>query len=82
VTVPFPTLEDYLHAAAFVLGLPVETVTKMVRLDLAGSALHAPQAAWGGVEFYPVFSMKAAVLLVRLARTTPYRTATSVRRSP
>jgi hypothetical protein len=28
VTVRYPTLEDYLHAAAFVLDLPVETVTK------------------------------------------------------
>jgi death-on-curing protein len=53
VTVRYPSLEDYLHAAAFVLGLPVETVVKAIRLDLAESALHAPQAGWGGVEFYP-----------------------------
>ena len=52
---PLPSLEDYLHTAAFVLDLPVETVVKAVRLDLAESALHAPQAAWGGVEFYPSF---------------------------
>jgi hypothetical protein len=52
VTVRYPSLEDYLHAAAFVLDLPVETVVKAVRLDLAESALHAPQAARGGVEFY------------------------------
>jgi hypothetical protein len=37
----------------FVLGLPVETVVKAIRLDLAESALHAPQAGWGGVDFYP-----------------------------
>jgi hypothetical protein len=30
VTVRHPSLEDYLHAAAFVLGLPVETVVKAV----------------------------------------------------
>jgi death on curing protein len=53
VTVRYPTLEDYLHAAAYVLGLPVETVVKAIRLDLAESALHAPQAGWGGVDFYP-----------------------------
>jgi death on curing protein len=53
VTVRYPSLEDYLHAAAFVLGLPVETVVKAIRLDLAESALHAPQAGWGGVEFHP-----------------------------
>jgi hypothetical protein len=49
VTVRCPTLEGYLHAAAFVLDLPVETVTKMVGLDLAESALHAPQAGWAAM---------------------------------
>ena len=39
-----------------------------MRLDLAESALHAPQAGWGDVELYPVFAMKAAVLLVRLTK--------------
>ena len=46
MTVRYPSLEDYLHTAAFVLGLPVETIVKAVRLDLAESALHAPQASW------------------------------------
>jgi death-on-curing protein len=68
MTVRYPTLEDYLHTAAYVLDLSVETVTKMARLDLAESALHAPQAGWGDVEFYPDLPMKAAVLLVRLAK--------------
>jgi death on curing protein len=27
-----------------------------------------PKASWGGVEFYPSFAMKAAVLLVRLTK--------------
>jgi death on curing protein len=67
VTVRDPTLEDYLHTA-FVLGLPVETIVKAVSLDLAESALHAPQASWGGVDFYPSFAMKAAELLVRLTK--------------
>ena len=56
MTVRYPSPEDYLHAAAFVLDLPVETIVKAVRLDLAESALHAPQATWSGVEFYPTFS--------------------------
>jgi death on curing protein len=30
--------------------------------------LHAPQAGWGDIEFYPDFAMKAAVLLVRLIK--------------
>jgi hypothetical protein len=45
VTVRYPSLEDYLHAAAFVLDLPAETVVKAIRLDLAESALHAPKPA-------------------------------------
>ena len=61
-------LEDFVETAAAVLDLPEETVVKMARLDLAESAFHAPQAGWGEVEFYPDFPMKAAVLLVRLAR--------------
>ncbi len=61
-------LEDFVETAAAVLDLPEETVVKMARLDLAESALHAPQAGWGEVEFYPDFPMKAAVLLVRLAK--------------
>jgi death on curing protein len=65
VTVRYPSPEDYFHTAAFVLDLPVETIIKAVGFDLAESALHAPQATWGGVEFYPSFPMKAAVLLVR-----------------
>jgi hypothetical protein len=48
--------------------LEAEPGVKAVRLDLAESALHAPQAAWGGVEFYPSFPMKAAVLLGRLTK--------------
>jgi death-on-curing protein len=61
-------LEDSIETAAEVLDLPEETVAKAARLDLAESALHAPQAGMGEVEFYPDFAMKAAVLLVRLAK--------------
>jgi death on curing protein len=61
-------LEDFIDTAAEVLGLAEETVAKAARLELAESALHAPRASWGGVDFYPGFPMKAAVLLVRLAK--------------
>jgi death on curing protein len=54
-----------------VLDLPVEAVIKATRIELAESALHAPQAGWGEVEFYPAFPLKAAVLLVRLAKNHP-----------
>jgi hypothetical protein len=43
---PLPTLEDYLRTAAYVLDLPVETVVKAARLELAESALHDTQAGW------------------------------------
>ena len=55
MTVSYPTLDDYLHTAAYVLDLPVETVIKSARIELAESALHAPQAGWGEVEFYRSF---------------------------
>ena len=71
MTVRYPTLDDYLHTAAYVLDLPVEIVIKSARIELAESALHAPQAGWGEVEFYPELPMKAAVLLVRLAKNHP-----------
>lgn len=58
-------LDDFIETAAELLGLPEETVVKMARLDLAESALHAPQAGWGEVEFYPEFTMNAAVPMVR-----------------
>jgi death on curing protein len=61
-------LDDFVETAAELLALPDETVVKMARLDLAESALHAPQAGWGDIEFYPDFAMKAAVLLVRLTK--------------
>jgi death on curing protein len=73
-------LDDFVETAAAVLDLPEETVVKMARLDLAESALHAPQAGWGEAEFYPDFAMKAAVLWSGWPRTMPWPTATSGRR--
>jgi death-on-curing protein len=35
------------------------------------SVLHAPQAGFGEVEFYPDFADKAAVLMVRIAKNHP-----------
>jgi death-on-curing protein len=40
-------------------------------VNLADSALHAPQATYGGTELYPDFLSKAAVLCSRLARNHP-----------
>ena len=43
----------------------------MADLGLAESALHAPAATFGGVEFYPDLVTKARVLVVHLARNHP-----------
>jgi len=64
-------LVDYLLIAEAVTGIPAETLAKLPRIDLADSALHAPRAEFGGVEFYPDFAVKAAVLCARLLRNHP-----------
>lgn len=46
-------LVDSLLIAEKVLGLPAEALARLDRIDLADSALHAPQAGFGGVEAYP-----------------------------
>ena len=73
MTVSYPTLDDYLHTAAYVLDLPVETVIKSARIELAESALHAPQAGWGEVEFYPELPMKGPYFWSGWPRTAPAR---------
>jgi death on curing protein len=52
-------------------GIAAETLLDSGRIQLAESALHAPVAAFGGVEFYPDFEMKSAVLCARLIRNHP-----------
>ena len=64
-------LADYLLIAEAVLGVPAETIARWPGIGLAESALHAPAAEFGGVEFYPDLIDKAAVLCVRLARNHP-----------
>lgn len=46
-------------------------LAKASRLDLADSALHAPQAGFGEDDFYPDLVDKAAVLTCRLAWNHP-----------
>ena len=62
VTVRGPsTSGGYLVIAEEVLGVPADDIASSSRLDLAESALHAPAAAFGDVEFYPDLATKAAV---------------------
>jgi death on curing protein len=64
-------LADYLLIAEALTGVAAETLARLPRIELADSAVHAPQAEFGGVEFYPDFVTKAAVLCARLLRNHP-----------
>jgi death-on-curing protein len=71
VTVYYLDLADLLVIAEWVLGESAESIERSARLELAESALHAPAAAFGGVEFHPDLPTKAAVLCVRLVKNHP-----------
>jgi death on curing protein len=62
---------EALAIAEEVTGLDARTLLRVSRLGLLESALHAPQAGFGDVEFYPEFVDKAAVLVVHIARNHP-----------
>ncbi|MGH2726185.1 MAG: type II toxin-antitoxin system death-on-curing family toxin [Actinomycetota bacterium] len=64
-------LADFLLIGEEVLGIEVEVLQKMANLTLADSALNAPAAEFGGIEFYPDFATKVAVLCVRLIKNHP-----------
>ncbi len=64
-------LADYLLIAEAVLGVPAERIAGFNRIGLADSALAAPQAGFGGVEAYPDFATKAAVLCWHLVKNHP-----------
>lgn len=64
-------LVDYLLIAESVLGVQAERLARLERLGLADSALNAPAAGFGGVEAYPEFGTKAAVLCWHLVKNHP-----------
>jgi death-on-curing protein len=64
-------LADYLLIAESVLGVPAEAIANFDRIGLAQSALAAPQGGFGGVEAYPDFETKAAVLCWHLVKNHP-----------
>ena len=65
------TLAEALAVAEAVTGIDADVLARVSRLDLLDSALHAPQAGFGDVEFYPEFVDKAAVLVVHIAHNHP-----------
>jgi death on curing protein len=64
-------LADYLWLAGAALDRAPEAVFDIADLGLAESALHAPAATFGGVEFYPDLVTKARVLLIHLTKNHP-----------
>lgn len=62
------TVAEALTIAEAVTGVDAATLARISRLELLESALHAPQAGFGEVEFSPEFVEKAAVLTVRIAK--------------
>lgn len=69
--IEYVELVDYLAIAAEVTGIDVDALTRVTKIGLAESALHAPAAGFGDTEFYPGLIDKAAVLAVRLAKNHP-----------
>jgi death on curing protein len=66
--VQYLDLADFLVIAGAVLQVEPEVLARQCDLHLADSALNAPRAGYGEVEFYPDFATKAAVLCWHLIR--------------
>ena len=65
------SLAEFWYLAEHVTGIDANTLIKASRVDLADSALHAPQAGFGDTDFYPDLLDKAAVLACRIAWNHP-----------
>lgn len=70
-------LAEYLWLAEQVTGVPVDELVRSSRIDLADSALHAPQAGFGEEDFYPDVFDKAAILCWASPAITRFQTETS-----
>ncbi len=73
VSIDYLELADFLLIAEAVLQTPAKEIAQDSSLNLADSALHAPQARFVGEEFYPEFPTKAAVLGAHLVKNHPLR---------
>ncbi|MEN8113030.1 MAG: Fic family protein [Actinomycetota bacterium] len=71
MSVNYLDLADFLAVSELVLKQPAGDIARISRLELAESALHAPAASFGGVEFYPDLVTKAAVLCTRIVKNHP-----------
>ena len=64
-------MADFLVKPEDVLGLDALDLKKVARISLAESALAAPHAGSGDVDFYPDMAQRAAILCSRLIRNHP-----------
>ena len=62
---------EFWFLAEQITGVDAATLINASRVDLADSALHAPQAGFGVTDFYPDLYDKAAVLACRIAWNHP-----------
>ena len=65
------SLAEFWFLSELVTGIDAATLIKASRVDLADSALHAPQAGFDDTDFYPDVYDKAAVLACRIAWNHP-----------
>ena len=60
------SLAEFWFLAEHVTGVDAATLINASRVDLADSALHAPQAGFGDTDFSPDLHDKAVVLACRV----------------
>ena len=65
-------LDDVIMIAAAVLCIEPEVLLRTSRVSTAESAVHAPAASFGGVEFHAGLVEKIGVLGYRLVRNHPF----------
>jgi death-on-curing protein len=66
------TLVDFLVISEVVLGAPAEELSRTVLIPSAESALAAPFATFGGTDFYPDSTERAAICCSRIVRNHPF----------
>ncbi len=64
-------LSDLLLIAEALLGEPAELLLRIILVPSAESALAAPFAGFGGIEFYPDPTERAAICCSRIIRNHP-----------
>jgi death-on-curing protein len=67
----FISLPEFFWLAEQVTGIEADVLATPRSIDLADSALHAPQASFGGQDFYPDLIDKAAVLACHIVWNHP-----------